>query len=157
LEEGDVVVTIEHCHGCQQHQMTTRHDSQAYLKHASAVREYVSHGLRSSPIRLAVVLKPAALGMRQRGSGSSRSHDKGEVGRKSEGSNIRASPSASLGGGGLDRVGAFEVQVVARGGDGPGAPPRSEAIHSKLATGRWPRLNPAFLRKLAAPLSSWGL
>lgn len=26
MEAGDVVVTVEHCHGCHRHRMTTRHD-----------------------------------------------------------------------------------------------------------------------------------
>lgn len=26
METGDVVITVEHCHGCQRHRMTTRHD-----------------------------------------------------------------------------------------------------------------------------------
>ena len=26
METGDVVVTVEHCHGCHNHRMTTRHD-----------------------------------------------------------------------------------------------------------------------------------
>lgn len=26
MEPGDVIVTVEHCHGCRGHRMTTRHD-----------------------------------------------------------------------------------------------------------------------------------
>lgn len=26
MEAGDVVITVEHCHGCHRHRMTTRHD-----------------------------------------------------------------------------------------------------------------------------------
>lgn len=28
IETGDVVVTVEHCHGCHRHRMTTRHDAE---------------------------------------------------------------------------------------------------------------------------------
>ncbi|CAM9162474.1 unnamed protein product, partial [Choristocarpus tenellus] len=141
LEEGDVVVTIEYCHGCERHQMTTRHNAQAYLQNACAARDYIIDGLRTSAIRLAVTLKPAHLNSgRQQ---ASRLRVGGGGGTKA-GLTVRR----------RDRVGAFEIQVAARASH---SDTKTHTVHSKLSTGCWPRLTPGFLARVTTILISWGL
>ncbi|CAM9715266.1 unnamed protein product [Ectocarpus fasciculatus] len=143
MEKGDVVVTVEHCHGCHRHRMTTRHDPEVYLSHANAVKELLIESLRELPVRLAVVLKKSPL-------------------------RSKTSPLGGDGGGGGSggaiattlrrrRVGALEVQVAAR------HPNRAhllhaQVIHSKLASGRWPRLGTSMClpNRLRRALESWG-
>ena len=39
METGDVVVTVEHCHGCHRHRMTTRHDPEVSQQLNSSTRQ----------------------------------------------------------------------------------------------------------------------
>eukprot|EP00904_Undaria_pinnatifida_P012546 jgi/Undpi1/8421/HiC_scaffold_25.g10889.m1 len=130
IESGDVVVTVEHCHECHGHRMTTRHDPEVYLRHANAVKELLIESLRRAPIRLAVVLKRA---------------------------DLQSEPA--VGGGGVKlprRVGAFEVQVAARH-PREAKPVQAQVVHSKLASGRWPRLGDDRVpNRVKTVLSSWG-
>ncbi|CAM9703866.1 unnamed protein product, partial [Hapterophycus canaliculatus] len=92
MERGDVVVTVEHCHSCHRHRMTTRHDPEVYRRHANAVKELLIESLRESPIRLAVILKRAPL-------------------RLNTSSRDGRGCSAAASSGRDRRVGAFEIQV----------------------------------------------
>lgn len=40
METGDVVITVEHCHGCHRHRMTTRHDPEVNKVQSSGCRCY---------------------------------------------------------------------------------------------------------------------
>ncbi|CAN0040980.1 unnamed protein product [Ectocarpus sp. 8 AP-2014] len=144
MEKGDVVVTVEHCHGCHRHRMTTRHDPQVYLSHANAVKELLIESLQELPVRLAVVLKKSPLRSRTLSPG-------GDGGGSGSGSASATTLRRRR------RVGALEVQVAAR------HPNRdhqlhAQVIHSKLASGRWPRLGTSMClpNRLRRALESWG-
>ncbi|CAM9779163.1 unnamed protein product, partial [Ectocarpus sp. 4 AP-2014] len=143
MEKGDVVVTVEHCHGCHRHRMTTRHDPQVYLSHANAVKELLTESLRELPVRLAVVLKKSPLRSRTTLPG-------GDGGGSGSGS---ASATTLR----RQRVGALEVQVAARHPN-QGHLLHAQVIHSKLASGRWPRLGTSMClpNRLRRALESWG-
>ncbi|CAN0394711.1 unnamed protein product, partial [Ectocarpus sp. 12 AP-2014] len=143
MEKGDVVVTVEHCHGCHRHRMTTRHDPQVYLSHANAVKELLIESLRELPVRLAVVLKKSPLRSRTLSPG-------GDGGGSGSGS---ASATTLR----RRRVGALEVQVAARHPN-RGHLLHAQVIHSKLASGRWPRLGTSMClpNRLRRALESWG-
>ncbi|CBN79144.1 conserved unknown protein [Ectocarpus siliculosus] len=143
MEKGDVVVTVEHCHGCHRHRMTTRHDPEVYLSHANAVKELLIESLRELPVRLAVVLKKSPLRSRTLSPG-------GDGGGSGSGS---ASATTLR----RRRVGALEVQVAARHPN-RGHLLHAQVIHSKLASGRWPRLGTSVClpNRLRRALESWG-
>eukprot|EP00752_Nemacystus_decipiens_P009585 g8564.t1 len=141
METGDVVVTVEHCHGCHRHRMTTRHDPEVYLRHANAVREILIEILQEAPIRLAIVLKKTKI--------RCKALPRGGVGNGATGATANAARQW--------RVGAFEIQVAAR------HPDRAHqlhvrVVHSKLASGRWPRLETGaqLPTRVKATLASWG-
>ncbi|CAB1117179.1 unnamed protein product [Ectocarpus sp. CCAP 1310/34] len=186
MEKGDVVVTVEHCHGCHRHRMTTRHDPQpiqpsnpsplvrigdaihcigqglygddppatcrllyvpfdpkVYLSHANAVKELLIESLRELPVRLAVVLKKSPL--------RSRTLSPGGDGGGSGSANASATTLRRR------RVGALEVQVAARHPN-RGHQLHAQVIHSKLASGRWPRLGTSTClpNRVRRALESWG-
>ena len=41
IEEGKIIITIEHCSHCQQHQPYTRHDEAQYLLRAQSLRDMI--------------------------------------------------------------------------------------------------------------------
>lgn len=63
LVEGELVVTVEHCHNCEQaHGMTTQHCSARYLKAANAMTDVVEQEcVRQGKALVRVLLIPAPL------------------------------------------------------------------------------------------------
>lgn len=63
LEKYDMVLSIEHCHDCENHPMTLRHNSAEYISHADEILRYAAQFIHSLHpcIRLGVMRFPAKL------------------------------------------------------------------------------------------------
>ena len=61
LEPGDVVITIEYCHSCEEHNYKSRHNPQKYLGLAHTYREAMCKVAASYGVRLSVFLKPITI------------------------------------------------------------------------------------------------
>jgi hypothetical protein len=113
MAAGEVVVTVEHCHDCAAaHGMSTKHDAAKYAR-VAAVMAALAEGV------CAEVLGPAAAGA---GGG-------GRVRTALVRADIKQVGSGC-------RVGALEVQVAMLDEAGVA---RVAVLHSKLASGHWPR------------------
>jgi hypothetical protein len=112
MEPNDLIISIEHCHSCEHHNVSLRHDPAEYLDKAGKFIKVLAnlifdHGFR---IRLGVSIIPADIKIK---------HDHNEIG---------------------SRVGAFEIQIAYKratrnGGSGEN---EIELLYSKLNTRRWP-------------------
>lgn len=108
MEKFDLLISIEHCHNCQHHNVTTRHNPEEYIKLAddclrNLTEKCLSLGLC---LRVGVARVPAEM-----------------VTHKSKLSDVDS------------RVGAFEVQIACRI---PNGQVITEVLHSKLQSRRWP-------------------
>ena len=59
MEEDDVIVTIEYCTKCEEHENSTRHDEEEYLDVAEKAKTLLTELARQYAVRYAVILKPA--------------------------------------------------------------------------------------------------
>lgn len=119
IEEGDIVITIEHCSNCEDHATHTQHINEIYPKFAKVLQKCIL--LRYPYIK--VYLKPIETDIIVRevcGSSTNR-----------VGSNVIDNLYKEV------RIGALEVQLAYK--IGPNV--EIKMIHSKLNSGNWPSIS----------------
>mmetsp|Transcript_10570 Transcript_10570/g.17793 ORF Transcript_10570/g.17793 Transcript_10570/m.17793 type:complete len:340 (+) Transcript_10570:695-1714(+) len=108
LEERDLVISIEHCHNCQHHNVTTRHKPDEYLRNCSVFLKILAQIAHECGVCARVGVTRIKAHVTPKSSLSD--HD--------------------------SRIGAFEIQAAYRPPKGGKVIPVT--LHSKLATRRWP-------------------
>jgi hypothetical protein len=119
MEEGDIVITIEHCSNCEDHATHTQHINDIYAKFAKVLQKCIL--LRYPYIK--VYLKPIETDIIVR-----------EVGGNSTnrvGSNIIDNLYKEV------RIGALEIQIAFKNGQNV----EVSMLHSKLNSGNWPSIS----------------
>jgi hypothetical protein len=146
LEKYDLIVSVEHCHSCESHPMTLRHDSAEYIAHADEILKYVSQFIHSLHpcIRLGVMRFPAKLKSKKDPKAAAVAATSAAAGA---GAAVAPRPT------GLGRVGALEVQIGYRNQKSEVI---TDLIYSKLMTRRWPSKS-VIEKRLASLTSHFGL
>jgi hypothetical protein len=110
MQPQTIIISVEHCHSCEDHPMTLRHNEQEYLDKSEAIIRQLAERIHSSYpcVQVGVMRVPAI------------------VDRRGEGS--------------VERMGALEVQIAYASADYEQKhnTPDVELLHSKLGTRRWP-------------------
>eukprot|EP01039_Chlorochromonas_danica_P007421 gene7421-8207_t len=120
LEEGDVLLTIEHCHSCSQHDEHTHHKEEKYIEQAELVINVTKSIAEHYGIRFFALMKPIELPSALELS----------VERSINHKVIEASEY---------RIGAFEVQIAFKRFGYLSY--TAHTLHSKLYTGHWPKIS----------------
>lgn len=110
MQPQSIVISVEHCHCCDDHPMSLRHKEQEYLEKAESILRYLAERVHSCYpcVQVGVLRVPAS------------------VDRKCDN--------------GLERTGALEIQIAYASADCNQRQnhPDVELLHSKLSTRRWP-------------------
>jgi len=145
MKPNDVIVTIEHCCGCELHEWETRHDEKVYLKVARAVRDALAEVAAAFAVRFACLLKPinksqAATTERfptlgEENFGTLVNSHTATLPSKDASSKEKLVVQKVLTACHSNRVGSLEVQMSVYTKSGERA---THILHSKLFRGTWP-------------------
>ena len=124
LQENQFIVTIEYCANCEEHKMHTFHNSELYKNYALSIQKCIS--LRFPFIN--ILLKPIDTDILK--------ENEFKLPKVKNGENLNV-PFVN------DkfkevRIGAMEIQISAKKN---GKDIKTGLIHSKLQTGKWPKIN----------------
>jgi hypothetical protein len=149
LEPLDLVISVEHCHDCENHSITTWHDADEYVNVAHHTLKHLAEYVHSQClcVRLGVVRFQAKIGTHVCHPVNAHS----PLAEPKQAAQIAPVVDAD------SRIGALEVQIAYRNKHGQVL---FDLLHSKLATTRWPsksvieRRLQAFVSKAKIPTFS---
>jgi hypothetical protein len=150
LEKDDVLMTIEHCQNCEDHNWANHHHEEEYLQAVENIKDTVEMFVKDFPIRFFCICKPV-----EDFKSSFRSQYRSKSMLNSASLERSGSPPANYLQAAINtaaaassfslmtgesppaRIGALEVQIMINTGKEKVA----HILHSKLLSGSWPKLS----------------
>jgi hypothetical protein len=150
LEKDDVLMTIEHCQNCENHNWANHHHEEEYLQAVENIKDTVEMFVKDFPIRFFCICKPV-----EDFKSSFRSQYRSKSMLNSASLERSGSPPANYLQAAINtaavassfslmtgesppaRIGALEVQIMIN----TGKEKVTHILHSKLLSGSWPKLS----------------